>query len=203
MSQQQESWRNARIESHQGSGGGAMRCPQCGSEAVSGAAFCSRCGTRLFMPRPEARHEFALSRIMTSWWTYAGSFVAAVVLLGLAIAASASHQPGGRHIAIALFILAVLIVLTAIISRRTTSWSVTSERLIERRGFLSQTRREVELADIRSVEVSRTFFQRLCGLGTVVVSSAASADYMIRMQNVSNPDAIAETIRQARLKRLA
>ncbi len=75
--------------------------------------------------------------------------------------------------------------------------------MIERRGFLSQRRREVELADIRSVEVSQSFFQRILGIGDVVVSSAASADFLIRMQNVSDPEGIAETIRRARLRRLA
>jgi uncharacterized membrane protein YdbT with pleckstrin-like domain len=145
---------------------------------------------------------------MTSWWSFAGSFVAAMTMIGLSIVVQVSgvvqaSGHSGRPIAVALFALGLLIFLTAIVSRRSTSWSITSERLIERHGFLSQTRREVELADIRSVEVSRTFFQRLLGIGSVFVSSAASADYMIRMQNVANPDEIAETVRQARLKRLA
>ncbi len=179
-----------------------MRCSQCGVEAAAGAAFCSRCGTRLFFPRPESRHEFALSRIMTSWWTYAGSFVTAGVLVAMAAAALVSRQPL-RPVSAALFALAVLIVVAAILTRRGIDWSITSERLIERRGLLSQSRREVELVDIRSVEVTRTFAQRLLGIGSVVVSSAASADYLIRMQNVGNPDEIAETIRKARLKRLA
>ena len=157
------------------------------------------------VPRPESRHEFALSRIMTSWWTYVRSFMTAAVLAVMAAAALSARQGGrpGRQIATALLALALLIVVTAIVSRRATSWSITSERLIEQRGVMGQTRREVELADIRSVEVSRTFFQRLIGIGSVVVSSAASADYLIRMQNVGNPDEIAETIRRARLKRLA
>jgi uncharacterized membrane protein YdbT with pleckstrin-like domain len=179
-----------------------MRCPQCGFDAVAGAGFCSRCGTRLLMPRPESRREFALSRIMTSWWTFCGSFVAAgasVVLAALVLRSGRTAWP----IAAALFALGLLIVLAAILARRSTSWSITSERLIERRGFLSRTRREIELADIRAVEVSRTFFQRLFGIGSVVISSAASADYLIRMQNVANPEKIAETVRQARLKRLA
>jgi uncharacterized membrane protein YdbT with pleckstrin-like domain len=179
-----------------------MRCPQCGFETAGGAAFCSRCGARIFFARPESRHEYALSRIMTSWWSFAGSFVAAATLIGLSIVVQASGH-NGRPIAIALFALGLLIFIAAIASRRSTSWSITSERLIERHGLLSQTRREVELADIRSVEVSRTLVQRLIGIGSVVVSSAASADYMIRMQNVANPDQIAETVRQARLKRLA
>ncbi len=109
----------------------------------------------------------------------------------------------GRPVAVGLFVLGLLIVVFAILSRRSTSWSITSERLIERRGFLSQTRREVELADIRSVEVSRTFSQRMIGIGSVMVSSAASADFLIRMQNVSDPEGIAETVRRARLRRLA
>jgi uncharacterized membrane protein YdbT with pleckstrin-like domain len=179
-----------------------MRCPQCGFETAGGAAFCSSCGTRLFVPRPAAVREFALDRIMTSWWTYLGSFVAAALLLGLSVAAMASGR-NGQPIADALLVLAILLIATAVLSRRGISWSITSERLIERRGLLSQTRREVELADIRSVEVSRTFSQRLLGLGSVVVSSAASADYLIRMNNVANPDEIAETVRRARLKRLA
>jgi uncharacterized membrane protein YdbT with pleckstrin-like domain len=157
------------------------------------------------VPRPESKHEFALSRIMTSWWTYLGSFMAAGVLAAMAGAALSARQAGqaGRQIAAALFALALLIVLFAIVSRRSTNWSITSERLIEQRGVLGQTRREVELADIRSVEVSRTFVQRLLGIGSVIVSSAASADYLIRMLNVPDPDAIADTIRKARLKRLA
>jgi uncharacterized membrane protein YdbT with pleckstrin-like domain len=179
-----------------------MRCPQCGFETAGAMAFCSRCGTRLLTPRPDAVHEYALDRIRTSWWTYLGSFVGAAMMLGLSVAAMVAGHNGGP-LAGGFFVLAILIIAAAILSRRGTSWSITSERLIERHGLLSQTRREVELADIRSVEVSRTFTQRLLGIGTVVVSSAASADFLIRMNNVGNPDAIAETVRRARLKRLA
>jgi len=89
------------------------------------------------------------------------------------------------------------------IARRGLSWSLTSERLIERRGILASRRREIELADIRSVEVDRRVLQRLTGLGNVTVASAASADFLVRLEDIPNPDAIAEQLRQARLKRLA
>ncbi len=139
---------------------------------------------------------------MTSWWTFFGTFVAATVAEVLAAAALRSGQQG-RPVAVGLFVIGLLIVLLAVIVHRSTSWSLTSERLIERRGFLSQTRLEIELVDIRSVEVSRTFFQRMIGIGNVTVSSAASADFLIRMLNVSDPEGIAETVRRARLRRLA
>jgi uncharacterized membrane protein YdbT with pleckstrin-like domain len=100
-------------------------------------------------------------------------------------------------------VLGVFVVLRTLIARRSLSWSLTSERLIERRGLFSSNRREIELADIRSVEVDQRFIQRLLGLGNITVASAASADFLIRLEDISNPDAIAEQLRQARLKRLA
>src|SRR5260370_41956835 len=120
-----------------------MRCPQCGFDAVAGAGFCSRCGTRLLTPRPESKREFALSRIMTSWWTFFGSFVAAAVAEAMAVVAlhSAQAGQGGRPVAVALFVLGLLIVFFAIVKRRSTRWSITSEPLLERRGFLNPTPR--------------------------------------------------------------
>jgi membrane protein YdbS with pleckstrin-like domain len=45
--------------------------------------------------------------------------------------------------------------------------------------------------------------QRMLGLGDVTIASAASADFAIRLLDVTDPDGIAETVRKARLKRLA
>jgi uncharacterized membrane protein YdbT with pleckstrin-like domain len=89
------------------------------------------------------------------------------------------------------------------LARRYTSWSLTSDRLIERRGLLSSRRREMELADVRSIEVNRSLMQRIMGLGNVGIASAASADFMIRMLDIPDPEKVAEILRQARLKRLA
>jgi len=45
--------------------------------------------------------------------------------------------------------------------------------------------------------------QRLFGLGDVTVASAASAEFLIRLENIPDPERVAEMLRQARLKRLA
>jgi membrane protein YdbS with pleckstrin-like domain len=177
-----------------------MRCPQCGSNMDGQAAFCSRCGARLFAPRPAAVSEFALAKIFPSWWRFAGSFVLAAGLLVLSAWLAVNHQQRAAVAALAVsFFVAVLIV----IARRSMSWSLTSERLIEYRGLLFSRRREVELADIRSVEVNRGLTQRMAGIGNVLVASAASTDFLIRLEGVARPDEIAEMLRQARLKRLA
>jgi uncharacterized membrane protein YdbT with pleckstrin-like domain len=179
-----------------------MRCPQCGFEAVTGAAFCSRCGTRLMMPHPETRHEYALTRILPSWWHFSREIAIALVLIVAGIYSLAAPQ--GHPKAGALLIAAAAVVLAMVsIARRYTSWSLTSDRLIERRGLLASRRREMELADIRSIEVDRRVIQRLLGLGDVTVASAASAEFLIRLENIPDPERIAEMLRQARLKRLA
>jgi hypothetical protein len=61
----------------------------------------------------------------------------------------------------------------------------------------------MELADVRSIEVARYLRQRLLGIGNVTIASAASADFVIRLLDVPDPERVAELLRQARLKRLA
>jgi len=179
-----------------------MRCPQCGFEAVPGATFCSRCGTRLFSPRPAAHQEYALVRILPSWWHFLREIIVVVGLAsgGLLILFAALAD---FRIGLGLIGAAILIITAAALHRRHTTWSLTSDRLIERRGLLASHRREMELADVRSIEVSRSLSQRLFGIGNVMIASAASADFMIKLQDVPDPERVAEILRQARLKRLA
>jgi membrane protein YdbS with pleckstrin-like domain len=179
-----------------------MRCPQCGFEAIANAAFCSRCGSRIMTPRPETKHEYALTRILPSWWHFAGwlTLVAMIFAAGLYKIAAPQND---RRVGLMLIASAAAIMSVVHIARRFTSWSLTSDRLIERRGLLSSRRREMELADVRSIEVNRSLMQRVIGLGDVGIASAASADFMIRMLDIPDPERVAEILRQARLKRLA
>ena len=179
-----------------------MRCPQCGFEAIANAAFCARCGARLMTPRPETKHEYALTRILPSWWHFArGLLLVAIIFAAGLYEITAPH--GDRRLGLLLIAIATAILGLVHLARRYTSWSLTSDRLIERRGLLSSRRREMELADVRSIEVNRTLMQRILGLGDVGIASAASADFMIRMLDIPDPDRVAEILRQARLKRLA
>jgi membrane protein YdbS with pleckstrin-like domain len=179
-----------------------MRCSQCGFETVLGATFCSRCGARLFSPGPATQREYALSRIFPSWWHFVGQILLALILAGAGLYILFGSQFDFR-IGLGLVAAALLVITSASLQRRNTSWSLTSDRLIERRGLLASHRREMELADVRSIEVDRSFMQRLLGIGNVMIASAASADFIIKLWDVPDPDRIAEMLRQARLKRLA
>ena len=179
-----------------------MRCPQCGKETEQGAAFCSRCGTRMFAPKPAAVREYALALFRPSLWYYADGFLVAGVFVAFGgYLLYIKKQP--PQVGFALIGIGILIIIVSLIRARTVNWSLTSDRLIEKRGLVASRRREMELADIRSVEVTKRVMQRMIGLGDVTIASAASADYAIRLHDIFDPDNAAETIRKARLKRLA
>jgi uncharacterized membrane protein YdbT with pleckstrin-like domain len=179
-----------------------MRCPQCGFNSAPDAAFCGRCGTRLHEPKPADKREYAVMRVHPAWWHFIGAiFVGCFVMaIGFAVAI---RNLNGRTPGLVLVVFGAAGLASIAVRRHFISWSLTSERVIEYKGVLARHRREMELGDVRSVEVERRFMQRAMGLGNIVIASAASADYAIRLFDIPDPEGVAETLRRARLKRLA
>jgi uncharacterized membrane protein YdbT with pleckstrin-like domain len=179
-----------------------MRCPQCGTESNPQAAFCSRCGAKILEVKPASVREYSIAMIRRSYWYYMGQIILGTILTSAgATLLLKAVQP--MQLGFVLLAIGIVIWIVIPLAHRSVSWRITSDRLIEQRGILATSRREVELQDIRSIEVTRRLRQRLAGLGNVVVASAASTDYLIRMTDVYDPDGVAETVRKARLKRLA
>ncbi|MGO9798650.1 MAG: PH domain-containing protein, partial [Candidatus Binatus sp.] len=137
-----------------------MRCPQCGNDTQQGAAFCSRCGVRMYAPKPAAVREYALAQFRPSLWYYANGFLFGGVLIAIgAILLYIKLEP--IQAGFAVIGVGALTFIVTMIRARTISWSLTSDRLIEKRGLVASRRREMELADIRSVEVDKRVFQRM------------------------------------------
>src|SRR5208282_5763247 len=134
-------------------------------------------------PRPAAVREYALSRILPSWWHFTREVAIAIAMLGGGAYLLGGH-PGGARGGILLMAGGAAVLGLISLARRNTSWSLTSDRLIERHGTFASRRREMELADVRSIEVARSFSQRLLGIGNVMIASAASADFMIKLCDV-------------------
>jgi uncharacterized membrane protein YdbT with pleckstrin-like domain len=65
-----------------------------------------------------------------------------------------------------------------------TQLSVTNERVTFRTGILSKSIREIFLLDIRSVQISQRFLQRLLGTGWLEIASAASAEAEITIDGI-------------------
>jgi uncharacterized membrane protein YdbT with pleckstrin-like domain len=180
-----------------------MRCSKCGSDSAPDAQFCPRCGTRLYTPKPADKREYALMQVHSAWWHFIGSILFSCALLVAAGFGLHSADVRGRNLGLMLIAIGVAELISIALRRHFISWSLTSERVIEQKGILARHRREMELADVRSVDVEQRFMQRAMGLGDVIIASAASADYAIRLYDIPDPEGVAETLRRARLKRLA
>src|SRR5579863_469724 len=113
-----------------------MRCPQCGNELAGGATFCSRCGTRLYAPKPSDVREYALAKLRPSAWQFAHAFGVGIILIGGGAAIVFSNHDLWQA-GFGLIGAGILVIIFAMISTRRISWSVTSDRIIERRGFIA------------------------------------------------------------------
>lgn len=75
-----------------------------------------------------------------------------------------------------------------------TKLTVTSEKVIERRGFFSKYENEIFLQDVRNVQVFQSFIDRIFGVGRVGISSAGQAGIEIAVNGMPNPDKIKQLI---------
>lgn len=98
-----------------------------------------------------------------------------------------------------LYGLGLLILLFWWLSCINTTLTVTNKRTILRRGILAKHTREVRHQDVRYLEVKQSFTDRLFGVGTVSVSSAAQGTVEIEIQGIADPTKVKDTINGYRL----
>jgi uncharacterized membrane protein YdbT with pleckstrin-like domain len=75
-----------------------------------------------------------------------------------------------------------------------TTLTVTDKRVILRKGLLSKFVNEVMNADVRNIQVSQTFLQRLLGVGKIGISTAAQSGIEIEVVGIPCPDQVRELI---------
>jgi len=69
--------------------------------------------------------------------------------------------------------LAVRFTLVPVIRWRTTHFVVTTRRVLVREGLFSRRGMDISMSRINSVEFRHTLFERLLGVGTLVIESAS------------------------------
>ena len=106
-------------------------------------------------------------RVNPAWWHFIGAilFFCILIVAGFILQLNSTNL---RHLGLPLLGLGAIGLLSTALRRHFISWSLTSERVIENKGILARHRREMELADVRSVDVERRFMQRAMGLGDIV-----------------------------------
>ncbi|MGI9466800.1 MAG: PH domain-containing protein, partial [Rubripirellula sp.] len=82
---------------------------------------------------------------------------------------------------------------------RSTELTVTDLRTRLHRGWLSRSITEVWHRDVRNVQIEQTFFQRILGVGSIGVSSAAQSSIEIEVSGMRDVDKIKGIIDKNRI----
>lgn len=107
-------------------------------------------------------------------WSYlAGPVAAVAVVIAGAIAALVDHVPGWADWPIlAVLVLAVLRLVGRYLRWVTTKLVVTSTRVVDRRGILGRSAREIPLAAVSDIGYRQSLLGRIIGTGDVMIESA-------------------------------
>lgn len=125
------------------------------------------------------------------WWFFAPQVTVLVFVIALGIV-SFVIAPGALQVAMAVVILLVLgWFLVRYIVWSTTSFVITTDRLINRSGVLRREGIEIPLERVNTVFFKQTLFERIIGSGDLVIESAGEqgaqlVDDIRRPLNVQN-----------------
>jgi uncharacterized membrane protein YdbT with pleckstrin-like domain len=122
--------------------------------------------------------------------------VLAGVLAGLATAVARGHVQAG-WVAAAVATGIAIVLLSGLITRLRTTYTITDERLTIDIGLLSRDLHQTRLERVQNVSSRQTLSQRLLGVGTVDFDTAGEAGFDFSFRGVSHPHEIVRTVDRA------
>lgn len=151
-----------------------IRCPECDTDRVSSLAeACPHCGFPIKdgVLGPETELLSVSPRLFGGNWLVA--FMVAVSSIAF---------------------VGLLVLIPEWLRVRNTRLTVTNRRTILREGILDRRTNELRHEDILNVQVSQGFAERIFGVGTLELSSAAQGGVEITVKGLPNPARIAQLI---------
>jgi hypothetical protein len=103
-------------------------------------------------------------------------------------------RPALTWAGLAAAILGLLCLVVWKVSTLNQSLEITNKRTIERKGLFSRFTSEVRHQDIRNIQVTQSFFDRVMSVGRIGISSAGQDDVEIVADDVPSPDRVREII---------
>ena len=81
--------------------------------------------------------------------------------------------------------LGIIIIAWALLDKGSKIFTITNKRVKSKNGIIARSIREVNLKDIRSINLKQSIIERLCGLGTIEVGSAGTAGIEVSFSGIS------------------
>ena len=95
-------------------------------------------------------------------------------------------------------LIGLFVFLYILIQLKCTVYVVTTKRVVAKGGFISTWRKEVRLSDIRAVQLSNSIWQRIVGLGTIMIGTAATDKAELSIVGVKQSQQVVNMINELR-----
>lgn len=197
-----------------------MLCPSCSTEVPADAAFCPKCGTPTASQPPASPPAAAADRVraaqaqsaaaaepeQTLWsggfapQAMYGSWLAAAAVTIVAIVASVLLPWPATWLA-ALVVVGVLWLVLVVYffwERFSVDYTLTTQRLLHRRGIFRQVTDRIEVIDIDDVQFTQGFVERMFGVGTIRLLSSDTSDPTLVLRGIADVPRISNLIDNAR-----
>jgi uncharacterized membrane protein YdbT with pleckstrin-like domain len=133
------------------------------------------------------------------WTAYLLGFVVDGLLLLGSLTMAFLYPAWGIY----LLIIPVIMFGAIYIARHTNHFTVTNQRIICRSGILSKRSVEIDIRDIRTINVTQSMGQRLLRIGDLEFSTASGPVKEAILINIKNPDLLKEKIRSYKIEKAA
>lgn len=133
--------------------------------------------------------ERPLYRSHPSWLYFPGLILFAVSVFILSMQAGPSFDG---------VVCALLIFVVIAFARFRRLYTISANRIIMRVGLVANNTNEMEIRHIRGINVRQGVIQRLLGIGTLEIISAADGGAEVVFSGVRNPNGVKEIIRGLR-----
>jgi membrane protein YdbS with pleckstrin-like domain len=182
-----------------------MFCNQCGQSIPAGSKFCNHCGSTLAavavqsenLPVSEEQVVFVLrpTLIFVITWYFVAALVVLAVAAGMGMLRGSdlvSSKISWAVIGAAAVIMFAIPVYKHILRLREV-YTLTNHKLEMRFGLIAKTVRNIPLRNVQDVTVTSSVWERVLGLGDIVIDSASEAGKIV-LSNIHHPERYADQI---------
>ncbi|MEK3658666.1 PH domain-containing protein [Paenibacillus sp. FSL R5-0744] len=143
-------------------------CTTCGSEYKQGAKFCGECGSSIDGTAPVTTRRPSANPNATQ-----------EVVLWKGKPASISDR------------------LKGIVRLNTTTYTITSQRIMVKTGLIGKNVEEIELLRVRDLSVAQSIMDRMLGIGTLTVFSDDASAPQLLFRKIHDAQTVKDVLRKA------
>lgn len=185
-----------------------VRCPSCNQDNPQGGRFCTYCGAALAaapasLARDIGDHEEIRFVLRPSLIFVIARYTLAVLLTlaagGLYWYVDKWYAAKSRPNPVpwwSVLIVAVIVLIPAVyrhILRQREVYTLTNHKIEFTYGLIAKLRRNIPLRNVQDVTVTQSVFERLLGIGDIVIDSAAQGG-KIPLRNIHRPEKYSDMI---------